>query len=133
MIDFKNKKSAALLREINRNHIWVSDNGVEVSDVLAVQSIIDSFIEPMPTLTNNQYTWFMIYTGLKSTIDLRVSQLTGANAANLAVWFKCGRTYDATYTKVQNIKTELLLVNPTLGVTQSILKAAWLLAATQET
>lgn len=83
-------------------------------------------------LTAPQYEWFLVYTGLRTAINLRVSQLKGANAANLATWFRPSRSFDQTNTKVQALRTELLVNHPTLILKASVLKSAWTLASTQQ-
>ena len=130
-IDFKGKRSPKLIEALSQYKLVEVDQILTSSNNAAAQSVIDSWVEPMPTLTNSQYTWFLVYTGIQAVLNTRVSQLTGANAANLATWFKCGRTYEQTYTKLQNIKTELLVIAPTLVLTNSALKNAWTLASNQ--
>lgn len=98
-----------------------------ISQTPVVQKVVEKGL-----LTAPQYEWFLVYTGLRTAINYRVSQLKGANAANLATWFRPSRSFDQTNTKVQALRAELLVNHPTLILKASVLKSAWTLASTQQ-
>ena len=137
MIDFKNKQSSALSDAIAAagHTLYQLDGALVCSNEVAVQAIIDAFVEPMPDLSKRQFNRFLAHTGLDDAIAARLAVLkpiSRAQYADLKVWFNdavCPIKYDTVYNKIQAIKNDLPVQVPPLVLTANALKSAWNSAA----
>ena len=133
MIDFKNKGTPELMQELYNNNIEIYhlDGSPVVNNPVLAQDIIDKWKQPMPDLNHRQMVYFLAFTGLDDIITTAIAGLRVSDkdkyADIKAQFFSCYHTYrySTIFNKLTSMRVELLLVSPTLSLSETTIKAAW--------
>lgn len=152
MIDFKNKQSNALNDAIAAAGytLYQLDGSLVCSDVVAVQAIIDAFVEPMPELDLQQLAYFLDTSSISDAATALLNQTAPADPvarkkrASLKARYiqprKCVK-FEVFYNRVSQsaFKAELIAAysaaNPLLppfAFTKKSLENLWLAAKTED-
>lgn len=152
MIDFKNKQSAALNTAIAAagHTLYQLDNALVCSNEVAVQAIIDAFVEPMPDLDLQQLAYFLDTSGISdaatalfnatSPIDLIAKEKRALLKARYIQPRKCV-AFDVFYGRItaNTVKADMIAAytaaNPLLpafAFTKASLQTLWQSAKSED-
>jgi hypothetical protein len=80
-VDFLDKQSLELIEAIKAagHTVYTLDGEWVFSDPVAIQAIVNAFVQPKPVLTMRQYRYALAYTGMEEIIDLSLTTLKLTN------------------------------------------------------
>lgn len=109
---------------VQRDNLWL------VSDVLACQELVDTFIKPMPNLNPRRFAYLMIVTGIRDALN---AVLPAIKQQDLQLYATIRSkldycefyVYDEAIQMLDLVKHLLLTANPQLNLEISYLRVMW--------
>lgn len=136
-VDFLDKQSLELIEAIKAagHTVYTLDGEWVFSDPVAIQAIVNAFVQPKPLLTNRQYRYALAYTGMEDIIDLSLSTLKLTNRPLYAqlknnIYNPSAIKWDLITPSILSLSAVLPLLQQTPRINEANCEWLWSIAAT---